>query len=177
MSNGFYDWLDGDNDGSVLDDTAKAGTQAVGGLMGCAEPVLDLMGSVSTVGGGIVGAGLMAGGGALLSAGMGAEVVPGLQIPGGVAMGLGAGIIGAGMGVAGAGYGLGLAYEGAGNVMGMAGEFVAGTGANVAEEVGDFTADLFGTRGAPPSSEPVEDPFYRDGRTDGLGQQLNQDYF
>jgi hypothetical protein len=51
------------------------------------------------------------------------------------------------------------------------------TGNDMAEELGDFQADLFGRRGASPyPSQPNGDPHYASGRTDGLGQQMHR-YF
>jgi hypothetical protein len=78
---------------------------------------------------------------------------------------------------------LGMTKAAAGAGLGMfgaaltAGGLMLGSDAAVAsmEEVGDFTADLFGTRQAPPyPTEEIGDLHYKTGRTDGLGQQINR---
>lgn len=78
---------------------------------------------------------------------------------------------------------LGLSQAALGTAIGIAGAGVGGLGllmasdaaASTAEEVGDFTSDLLGTRDAPPfPSSDIGDPFYKEGRTDGLGQSLNR---
>jgi len=154
---GWFDRMDTDNDGSAIDDGLKLGT-------------------------GVVGAGLMGLGG------LGAATGAGLASLGGAAMGIGAmegaSVLGIPTGAVTAGVGAGMI--GLGTLLGVGGTGVAGVGglpstnaaANVSEEVGDFTADLFGTRGAPPFSQSEDaDPFYLSGRTDGLGQQLHQFIF
>ena len=50
---------------------------------------------------------------------------------------------------------------------GLSSEF----GLNAAEEFGDFTSDLLGTRG--PVADDSTDSFYADGETDGWGQAIN----
>ncbi len=111
------------------------------------------------------------GGAALVGLGGLAAGVGGVMLGGGLvttATGIGAPLGLSAAGVGGALVGLGSLGAAAGGMM------MTATGNAVAEEAGDFTADLFGTRGASPyPSQPNGDPHYASGRTDGLGQQLN----
>ncbi len=138
---GFMDWLqDEDNDGSRLDDGARAAANIAGaGLTGVGAFVGGLGGFVA------------AGGGATTATGVGAPV----------------GIPAAGVG---------LLTMGAGATMVAAGQFLgSSSGQAMAEEVGDFHADSWGTRGAPPNADqPITDPHYAAGRTDGFGQRANR---
>jgi hypothetical protein len=87
----------------------------------------------------------------------------------------GAATAGVGAGMVAAGSLLGLGSVGMAGLGGVMSTDAAGV---VAEEVGDFTADLFGTRGEPPYEGEIGDPHYREGQTDlGLGQQLHDAIF
>jgi hypothetical protein len=121
-----------------------------------------------SMGTGVVGAGLMGLGGMGMAAGAGLTAIGAME---------GASILGIPTGAATVGAGALLGLGGAG-VAGLGGLLTTGAASNVAEEAGDFTADLFGTRGAPPFEQSEDgDPFYLSGRTDGLGQQLHDAIF
>lgn len=121
----------------------------------------DVFMGAANVGGGLLaagGVGLAGMGGVILGGGMGATAT---------AIGAPVGI--PAMGVGGLMLGAGALATGAGAFM------MSGTGNAMAEEAGDFTADLLGTRGASPyPTQANGDPHYASGRTDGLGQQARR---
>lgn len=111
------------------------------------------------IGNGLAATGALAMGAGGLLAATGAEAATVFGLP----LGMTQAVAGAGIGMFGAAL--------------TAGGLMLGSDAAVAsmEEVGDFTADLLGTRHAPPyPTEDIEDLHYKTGRTDGLGQQINR---
>jgi hypothetical protein len=170
----FLDWMDRDNDGTMIDDGARLAAQGAGGVMGLAGAGLGGLGALIGATGGLAGGAIGTVGGGLLSLGLGGEMIPGLQLPATGVAALGAGMIGQGALIGMGSLAVGAGTAGLGGVVGLGGGALGTFGADVAEEVGDFTADALGVRGAQPvADEPIADDFYRNGRTDGLGQQLH----
>jgi hypothetical protein len=116
------------------------------------------VGASNVIGAGMLGLGTLVGGAGCVMAGGGlAATATGIGAP---------------LGVPAAGVGVGLMGLGAG-AGALGALMMSSTGNSVAEEAGDFTADLLGTRGASPyPDQPINDPHYAAGRTDGLGQQI-----
>jgi hypothetical protein len=73
-----------------------------------------------------------------------------------------ASVIGAPLGLGATGVG-GLLTAGGLGVAGLGGLMMSSTGSAVADEVGDFGSDLFGTRGPKPSPNADCDPVYEEG--------------
>lgn len=112
------------------------------------------------------------GGSALIGLGGLAAGVGGFVLAGGAATTATA--VGAPLGIPAAGVG-GLLMAGGAAAAGLGELMGTDTGQAIAEEQGDFVADLFGTRGAPTNpDQAIEDPHYAAGRTDGIGQRMNR---
>jgi hypothetical protein len=150
-------FMDRDNDGSSIDDgfTFASGLGAAG------------LGAVGTLGG-AAATGIGGIGTALVGLGAG-ETATGI----GALVGVPTATLGLGMMGAGALLGLGSAGALGGSAL-LGGAATSG----LAEEVGDFTADLTGMRGASPfAGKECTDAQYASGNNDAPGQQLNQFLF
>ena len=150
-------FMDRDNDGSSIDDgfTMASGLGAAG--------LASLGGLGAAVGTGIAGVG----GAVMTVAGM--EAMTGVGMLPAIPTALLGGALIAGGGLIGAG-GAGL--------VGMGGCLGALGATGMAEEIGDFTADLSGMRGPKPfADKDCTDMQYASGNNDAPGQQLHDFLF